>query len=184
MKDTNVFIPSSINNGYRLYLNFDLPVQNDLQLGINGNNNDMFRNSTKFQFPYNISNIISITGTTSSPGYYYFFYDWEIEKESCNTNLIPVEAIILEDYISTQNIDLCNGGSITIGNNTYNSTGLYTDVFSSINGCDSIIITDLTVGNTSTSTNNVSICSGSYYSVGSSIYTQTGQYSDTLSNGI
>ena len=44
--------------------------------------------------------------------------------------------IILEDYISTQNIELCNGGSITVGNNTYNSTGLYTDVFSSINGCD------------------------------------------------
>ena len=59
-----------------------------------------------------------------------------------------MEAIILEDYISTQNINLCNGGSITVGNNTYNSTGLYTDVFSSINGCDSIIITDLTVGNT------------------------------------
>ena len=44
---------------------------------------------------------------------------------------------------------------------------------SSINGCDSIIITDLTVGNTSISNNNVSICQGSYYSVGSSIYSQT-----------
>ena len=55
-------------------------------------------------FPYNISNIISITGTNASAGYYYFFYDWEIEKESCVTNLIPVEAIIIEDYNSTQNI--------------------------------------------------------------------------------
>ena len=50
LKDTNVFIPSSINNGYRVYLNFNLPVQNDLQLGINGNNNDMFRNSNGVNF--------------------------------------------------------------------------------------------------------------------------------------
>ena len=184
LMDTNIFIPSSINNGYRLYLNFDLPVQNDLQLGISGNNNDMFRNSNGAQFPYTISNLISITGTNASAGYYYFFYDWEIEKEACNTNLLPVEAIILEDYISTQNIDLCNGGTVTVGNNTYGSTGLYTDVLTAVNGCDSIIITDLTVGTISASTTNVSICSGSYYSVGSSIYTQTGQYTDTLSNGI
>ena len=38
------------------------------------------------------------------------------------------------EYSTTQNIDLCNGGSVTVGNNTYNSTGVYTDVFTTTNG--------------------------------------------------
>ena len=184
LMDTIVFIPYSVPNGYRVYLNFDLPVQNNMQLGLDGNNNDMFRNSSGAQFPYDISNIISITGTNASAGYYYFFYDWEIQKAACATNVMPVEAIIHPEYSTTQNIDLCNGGSVTVGNNTYNSTGVYTDVFTTTNGCDSTIITDLTVGNTSVTTNNINICQGEYYSIGSSIYTQTGQYTDTLSNGL
>ena len=106
---------------------------------------------------YDISNIISITGTNASAGYYYFFYDWEIQKAACATNVMPVEAIIHPEYSTTQNIDLCNGGSVTVGNNTYNSTGVYTDVFTTTNGCDSTIITDLTVGNTSVTTNNINI---------------------------
>ena len=87
------------------------------------------------------------------------------------------------DYSSTQSINLCNGGTITVGNNIYNSTGVYTDIFSTSSGCDSIIITDLTIGNTSISSNNINICQGDYYSVGNNIYTQSGQYIDTLFNG-
>ena len=42
-------------------------------------------------------------------------------------------------------IEIAEGESITIGNQTYDETGIYTDSLLSINGCDSIIITNLTI---------------------------------------
>ena len=45
----------------------------------------------------------------------------------------------------TQSVTLCDGDSITIGGNTYSSSGTYVDVFAGSNGCDSIITTNLTV---------------------------------------
>ena len=184
IKDTTVFIPSSVTNGYRVNLYFDLPVQNNLHLGVNGSNTDLFRNSSGAVFPYNVSNIVSITATNSSAGYYYFFYDWEIIKDPCSSNLLAVQAIIHQEYITSQNIDLCNGGSVVVGNNTYTSTGNYTDLFQTFAGCDSIINTNLTIGNSTVSNSNINICSGGSYMVGSSVYTQSGTYSDTLQNGL
>jgi len=40
---------------------------------------------------------------------------------------------------------ICYGESITVGNNTYNQTGMYTDQLTTVNGCDSIITLNLTV---------------------------------------
>ena len=45
----------------------------------------------------------------------------------------------------TQNLEICQGSSITVGNNTYNSTGIYIDNFTNNLGCDSILTTNLTV---------------------------------------
>ena len=182
LEDTVIFIPDA-PNGVRIYLNFDLPVQNNMQLGVNGSNTDLFRNSDGAIFPYDISNIISITGTNASAGYYYFFYDWEILKESCSSNLISVDAIINDNYEIIQDIDLCNGGSVVVGNNIYNNTGNYIDSLLMQNGCDSIIYTNLTVGNSSVTNNTITICNGDQYIVGNSTYIQTGNYIDTLQSG-
>ncbi len=50
---------------------------------------------------------------------------------------------------STQTFDECFGFSVTVGNNTYSTTGIYTDTLlgASAAGCDSIVTTDLTVQN-------------------------------------
>ena len=46
---------------------------------------------------------------------------------------------------ATNNQTVCYGGSYSIGGNTYNSTGVYTDVLTAANGCDSTVTTNLTV---------------------------------------
>ena len=45
----------------------------------------------------------------------------------------------------TNTVSICFGESITVGSNTYSQTGTYTDVFNAVNGCDSIITTNLNV---------------------------------------
>ena len=181
LQDTLIFIPLA-PNGIRIYLNFDLPVGNNMQLGLSGNNNDLYRNADGAVFPFNISNIVSITGTNASAGYYYFFYDWEIKKTPCFSNIVAVDAIINGVNSFTQNINLCNGGSVTVGNNTYNSNGNFIDTLNTNNGCDSIVYTNITSGNNTTVTNTINICNGSQYIVGGNIYTQSGNYIDTLLN--
>ena len=55
----------------------------------------------------------------------------------------------------TQTFNECQGFSITVGSNTYTSTGVFTDILTGSNGCDSTVTTDLTINtvDTSTSTN-------------------------------
>jgi hypothetical protein len=46
----------------------------------------------------------------------------------------------------SQTLTICNGQSITVGSNTYISTGIYTDtIMSTVSPCDSIVTTNLTV---------------------------------------
>lgn len=57
---------------------------------------------------------------------------------------------------AVQNVNVCYGGSVTVGANTYTTSGTYTDTLANSLGCDSVITTNLTVGamiDTSTSVN-------------------------------
>ena len=42
-------------------------------------------------------------------------------------------------------VSLCDGNSITVGSNTYSTTGIYYDTLDAANFCDSVVYTDLTV---------------------------------------
>jgi len=44
-----------------------------------------------------------------------------------------------------QNFSICDGENIIVGSNIYTISGTYTDTLSNINGCDSILITQVTV---------------------------------------
>ena len=52
----------------------------------------------------------------------------------------------------TQNPVICQGASITVGTNTYSTTGVYIDDLTNVMGCDSIVTTNLTVTPSSTGT--------------------------------
>ena len=88
-------------------------------------------------------------------------------------NPIPVDSLVWVE---------CSGFSITVNGNTYNTSGIYYDtiVAGSSLGCDSIVITDLTVGNYKTTNQSFTECDGFSVSVGTNTYTTTGMYSDTL----
>jgi len=79
---------------------------------------------------------------------------------------------------------LCSGLSIIVGNNTYDSTGVYYDTLLAFNGCDSIITTNLTVLNTSAYSviNDITICDGDSVIVGNSVYSISGTFVDVLTN--
>lgn len=87
------------NGESRITLNIELPVGNGLRL-IGPETPNLWRDGTStspnLAYPFNIGGVISITGNTASDaGYYYYFYDWEIELiDGCESQKTPVQAII------------------------------------------------------------------------------------------
>lgn len=77
----------------RISLDFVLPHGSQYHLKVTGTLIDLYRNTAGGQYPYSISNLVSITETDaapSSPNYYYYFYDWEVEKIGCSSVRTPV----------------------------------------------------------------------------------------------
>ena len=60
--------------------------------------------------------------------------------DNCNGLIDDANGVTIQ-----QNISLCEGESIVVGSNTYNSTGVYTDVLIAANGCDSTVTTAVNV---------------------------------------
>jgi len=75
---------------------------------------------------------------------------------------------------------ICSGEKYTVGTTDHTSTGLFMDVLRTSSGCDSIIITNLTVIPVERSIQNPIICEGESFTVGNIVYTKTGNYIDTL----
>jgi gliding motility-associated-like protein len=82
----------------------------------------------------------------------------------------------------TQNLSICQGQSVTVGDTTYRTTGIYTKRFTSFGGCDSIVTTNLTVNSIIQKTQNLSICQGQSVTVGDTIYRITGVYVKRLTS--
>ena len=86
-------------------LNFLIPEGDNYKIGINGQNDGLYRNSSVSDnlFTINLLNLIEITSnTTDSPeDYYYYFYNWQLEIEcdvivgcldelACNYSLLAI----------------------------------------------------------------------------------------------
>ncbi|MBQ4821966.1 PKD domain-containing protein [Aquimarina sp. MMG016] len=70
-------------------INLDIPAGNDLRIGFTDGAN-LFRSNQNINYPYQVSNIISIkqsTATSNPQGFYYYLYDWQISTlGECETD--------------------------------------------------------------------------------------------------
>lgn len=88
--------------------------------------------------------------------------------------------ISCQGFNETVNVSVCAGETITVGTNTYSTSGAYSDVLTSIlTGCDSTVNTNLTVMNALASTLTETACES--FTLNSQTYTSSGTYLQTLS---
>jgi gliding motility-associated-like protein len=97
-------------------------------------------------------------------------------------SIVNLNLSIFPKQTFQQSVSICVGQSITVGNNTYTSAGIYVDTLSSSFGCDSIVTTILSLLPTSTGIATISICEGESFQVGTNVYTTSGIYTDSLLN--
>jgi len=86
-------------------------------------------------------------------------------------------------YFETMTEEICQGGSVTIGNNVYTETGTYDDVLQGTYGCKSIITLDLTVLAASENLTET-ICFGETYQLGNQTISESGTYQDLVTNSL
>ena len=160
LSDTLVTV---IPGGHRVYFNYNMIAGTDYELGVSGNSNNLYRNNSGVNYPYNFGSLASVTSSSAGGSYYYFFYDIEVRQSSQPTNY-----------------SICNGDSIFVAGSVYTTTGLYTDSLVSSIGCDSLVFTNLLVYPNVSDSNYQTICSGEVYSIGNNVYDSTGIYTDSL----
>jgi len=111
----------------------------------------------------------------SSTGTYIDVYQ---TTEGCDST-VTTELTVIAAFSVSNTITICSGASYSEGSSVYTETGIYTDSYSTVSGCDSTITTDITVEPSWGITNEVSICEGETYYEQSSAYTETGTYTDS-----
>lgn len=87
---------------------------------------------------------------------------------------------------SSKTIDtaICQGKFIFFKGQNRTTAGTYRDTLVNSKGCDSFVILNLTIKNTSTTTINLAICQGNFVVFKGQNRTSTGTYRDTLVNAV
>ena len=75
---------------------------------------------------------------------------------------------------------MCAGETYTLNGHTYAASGTYTDTLQTVNGCDSLVLTQLTVTPAPNSMNPQTICAGSSYTFNGHTYAAAGSYVDVF----
>ena len=107
------------------------------------------------------------------------YTDVFITPQGCDSTVIT-NLTINPIYQVTKQYDLCPGGTLQIGSSSYSSQGVYVDTLVSSTGCDSIVTSIIFMLPTITTSQDVTICSGSSYDFNGTPLTNEGVYTDTL----
>jgi gliding motility-associated-like protein len=119
---------------------------------------------------------ITVCGTVHSATGNYS--DTCIDVNGCDS-VVVTNLTVRPLNTTTQTITLCYGDSITVCGTVHSATGNYSDTCIDVNGCDSVVITNLTVRPLNTTTQTITVCYGDSITVCGTVHSATGNYSDT-----
>lgn len=88
LSSVDVFIPQGQS---MVALNLEVPVPGMYQVG--GTMINLFRNNGGAQYPYELEDIVTLTGSpspTDPTGFYYYLYDWKVRELSCFSEQVEV----------------------------------------------------------------------------------------------
>jgi hypothetical protein len=115
--DDNVLeeIVVNLNNGqHELDLNFEVPE--GMGYSLRCPENTLFRNNDGVNYPYPIGDVGELTTSLYGGNWYYYFYDWKIEKEKIECISDRVEANASINTVSTSELEGLLTGFTTFPN--------------------------------------------------------------------
>ena len=95
-------------------------------------------------------------------------------------SIIVTNLKMIDTSLKTRNLTICEGDFVKIGDSIYTKSGNYRNILRGYLGCDSTIVTNLTVNKKGAWSLDTTICSGKSVRVNNKIYSQAGTFSDTI----
>ena len=111
------------------------------------------------------------------------YMDTLTNAAGCDSTL-TINLTINSSSTSTISVTACDTYTVPSGDETYVISGSYMDTLSSSAGCDSVLIINLTINRSSTSTISVTECDSYTVPSGDETYTASGTYVDTTTNSV
>ncbi|MDD3878060.1 MAG: cohesin domain-containing protein, partial [Bacteroidales bacterium] len=108
------------------------------------------------------------------------YYDSLVANYGGCDSVFVLHLTINQTFEFTENIAMCQGDTYIWRGNSYSTTGTYYDSQSTVHGCDSVFVLQLTVNPVFGYSENASVCSGNSYLWHGQSYTVTGTYYDSL----
>ena len=86
-------------------------------------------------------------------------------SEGCDS-LVTLHLFVQPTIQNSITANICDGQSYTLGTQTLNTTGTYSELFTTVSGCDSVVTLFLNVDAVIDTTITVDICEGDTYVLG------------------
>ncbi len=99
-----------------------------------------------------------------------------------NDECKKIDIRVFTDSLKYQQIDLCQGDTIRVGNNKYTAAGVFIDSLTSVSGCDSVVVTEISLFPKYFATQSFQICPGDTVRVGNTNYTFSGTFTNVFSS--
>ncbi|MGB0863365.1 MAG: CARDB domain-containing protein, partial [Saprospiraceae bacterium] len=112
------------------------------------------------------------------------YTDTLVAMNDCDSVVIT-NLTVHPNAVYNDDVTICNGDSLWIGDSFYTSTGTQVKTLQTVNGCDSVVTINLTVSPAITSNSDVGICEGDSISINGSyiLGADTYIYNLTATNG-
>ncbi len=128
----------------------------------------------------NSSSNTSPTHTYTSAGSY--LVTLHVQTNLGCTDSITQMVNVYEPVTIVNSTNECDQYTWSVNNQNYTESGQYTEIFSTIHGCDSIQVINLTIHPTYVIPIQDTICQGDQIQIGSSYFTNTGNYTVQLNS--
>ncbi|MCI5054651.1 MAG: PKD domain-containing protein [Flavobacteriales bacterium] len=138
-----------------------------IQPAINHSINADICSGTSYNFN---GTILTTTGT---------YYDSLVSSQGCDS-IVTLQLVVNAVTQDSLFVGICTGNSYNFNGTVVNTPGIYYDSLTSVNGCDSVVILDLTVDNVISNNINATICAGDQYPFGVQNLSSPGIYIDSL----
>lgn len=90
LKSVEIDVPAGPSTAI---LNIEVEQAGTYQLG--GTTINLYRNDNGANYPYEIDNLITLTGSPAGPDYYYYCYNWEVIPYGCKSPTVSVDVEVL-----------------------------------------------------------------------------------------
>ncbi len=102
-------------------------------------------------------------------------------QSGCDST-VTLNLTITNSNIGSESVTECNSFTWSTNGQTYTQSGQYTSVLTNQSGCDSTVTLNLTITNSNTGSESVTECDSYTWNTNGQTYTQSGQYTEVLTN--